>query len=178
MQLWWRSVALQALAAYVTSVINGAHPATTSSSLSSTTPAATPAATPRGGPHRPGASLAAILSAAGSFSMGSGLSAIPERLISGGGAGGGMGARTSSAPAGLNGSHGGEGADTAGEVLQRLGHLVQPLLDLLEAQTYLQVRKGVGMSRGLASCAAAGEWDASAALSTCDKLLYLPVRSC
>ncbi len=149
MQLWWRSVALQALAVYVTSVLNGAYLSSTSSSssLSSTTPAATPAATPRGGQHRPGASLAAILSAAGSFSMGSGLSAIPERLMSGGGAGSGMGARTASAPAGLNGSHGGEGTDAAGEVLQRLGPLVQPLLDLLETQTYLQVRHGVRMTR-------------------------------
>ncbi|GFR48876.1 hypothetical protein Agub_g10725 [Astrephomene gubernaculifera] len=116
-QLWWRSIALQALSAYI-------------ASPAATAPAGSMHGTNRNGgaPYRSIASMPSLSTTSASFSMRSLLEPSGQPgLRSSGSAGAGLGADAAAAVAAADG-------DVAGQ----LAPLVLPLLDLLDTQPYLQ----------------------------------------
>ncbi|KAG2435720.1 hypothetical protein HXX76_006917 [Chlamydomonas incerta] len=121
-QLWWRSVALQALGAYLSSTGSGpGGPGSGAGGGGGGSARAGAAAAP----YRPGSSAAMLLSGNGSAAS------FSARSDSGMGA-----SRVGSAGAGLDA----DAADAGGgfDLAQQLGPLVAPLLELLDTQSYLQ----------------------------------------
>ena len=110
-QLWWRSMALQALGAYLSSIGSGAGGGGGGAGAGG-----------GGAAYRPGSSAVMLLSGNGSAAS------FSARSDSGLGA-----SRVGSAGAGLD-------ADSTGgfDLVQQLGPLVAPLLELLDTQPYLQ----------------------------------------